>query len=227
MLRLVCALALLQLAPGTTLRRTPPGERDVTKAITRSAGHAHNYRNVGLTRAAEPGARIVAQPLPRLPSRRFALSIELGHGRCVYDRAVCALRELRMHHLSPSRGIATLVTRPRPRLLAGAGLVTWARSSTGLYALNACRIVYDEQTKCSTTVAYGTLVGHWIAGEEAMAVRIDRDGLVTFSLLSISRGSGFGVILFPFLFSMQRGFFVEQLTVMRRLARHGHSGRRR
>jgi uncharacterized protein (UPF0548 family) len=229
---LAIGLALLQLAPlGTTLRLTPPGERDIRAAIAQSAGVPHNYGNAGLTRGVDdPGARIEARPLPRLlPSRRIALSTELGSGRSVYDRAVRALRTLQMHDSSPSRGIATLGPAARGRSLAGAGLVTWARSAVGLYAFSTCRIVYDEQSgwparwrrqsSMHAVVAYGTLSGHWIAGEEAMTVRMDPEGRVTFSLLSISRGSGaVGVFVFPIIGRMQHGFFAEQVRTMRRLA---------
>ena len=69
-----------------------------------------------------------------------------------------------------------------------------------------------------SAVAYATLAGHKLAGEERMAVVWAHDGTVTFDVLSISRGSGLvGRALFALLASTQRRFFGEQVSCMQRL----------
>lgn len=219
-------LSVCVVLAGTILRLSPPTQRDVDRLIAASARRAHNYDEPGVTRLRD--ARMATRS-PLLASRKIALDADLGRGRVVYDRAVRALHGLRMHDGSPTRGIARASGANRAKgagALAGEGIATWARSSLGVvYCLNPCRIVYDERTRSSATLAYGTLAGHWLAGEEAMRVRWDREtDRVTFDLLSLSRGSGLvGEALFYFLGRMQMAFFAEQCETMRRIARDGLS----
>jgi len=210
----------VMLLVGTTLRSSPPTQRDVDRVVAASAGRGHNYEPVGVTRRRD-GARMATRS-PLLASRKIALEADLGRGRAVYERAVRALYSLRMHDGSPTRGIARASRAGEGAgTLVGEGIATWARSSLGVYCVNPCRIVYDERTRSSATVAYGTLAGHWLAGEEAMRVLWDqKTDRVTFSLLSLSRGSGLvGEALFGFLGRMQMAFFAEQCETMRRIAR--------
>lgn len=223
---IIAALGLAIAAHGTTLRWTPPTQADVEAAVAASAHRVHNYSPVGITRGQRPDARMPTRHALPLSRRRIKYTTVLGHGRSTYRRALRALRDLRMHDGSRSRGIGMAVAARGRRSLLGAEIVTWARSALGVYALNACRIVADESSRTHAVVAYGTLDGHWLAGEESMVVRIDpRTGCVTFSLLSLSRGSGaLGFALFPLLGRMQRSFFAEQVHVMQRLAKPESSG---
>lgn len=216
-------LSVCVVLAGTMLRLSPPTQHDVDHLVAASALSAHNYEPVGITRRLRDGAQMATRA-PMLASRRIALDADLGRGRGVYMRAVRALYGLRMHDGSPTRGI-TRVSRPTlskgARARVGEGIATWARSSLGVYCVNPCRIVYEERTRSSATLAYGTLVGHWLAGEESMRVHWDRGtDRVTFSLLSLSRGSGLvGEALFRFLGRMQMAFFAEQCETMRRIVR--------
>lgn len=200
----------------TTLSRTPPTQRDVERLAQLAARRPFNYAPVGMTRGAAAPAGGEGW------RRRVELDALLGSGRPTFRRAARALRELRVHEGSRTRGIGVAAARGRHSSLVGSscGMVTWARSALGVYAINPCRIVADDASRTRVAVTYGTVQGHWIAGEESMVVRYEpRSGRVTFSVRSLSRGSGaLGGALFPFLGRMQRAFFEEQVSVMQRLS---------
>ena len=61
--------------------------------------------------------------------------------------------------------------------------------------------------------AYTTLGRHLLAGEERLSV-VDRGDAVVVDILSVSRGRGFGRLIFPFIGPMQRRFFRAQLDVV-------------
>ncbi|CAM9164775.1 unnamed protein product, partial [Discosporangium mesarthrocarpum] len=78
------------------------------------------------------------------------------------------------------------------------------------------------RTGTQSAVAYTTLKGHLIQGEERMRVAHfggpQGDGPVWFEVYSVSRGSGLvGGLLFPLLRPMQASFFREQADTVRRI----------
>mgnify|MGYP003310973251 CR=1 FL=1 len=61
--------------------------------------------------------------------------------------------------------------------------------------------------------AYTTLGRHLLAGEERLSV-VDCGDSVVVDILSVSRGRGFGRLIYPFIGPMQRRFFRAQLDVV-------------
>ena len=61
--------------------------------------------------------------------------------------------------------------------------------------------------------AYTTLGRHLLAGEERLSV-VDQGDTIVVDILSVSRGRGFGRLIFPFIGPMQRRFFRAQLDVV-------------
>ena len=61
--------------------------------------------------------------------------------------------------------------------------------------------------------AYTTLGRHLLAGEERLSV-VDQGDCIVVDILSVSRGRGFGRLIFPFIGPMQRRFFRAQLDVV-------------
>ena len=61
--------------------------------------------------------------------------------------------------------------------------------------------------------AYTTLGRHLLAGEERLSV-VDQGDSMIVDILSVSRGRGFGRLIFPFIGPMQRRFFKTQLDVV-------------
>ncbi len=66
-------------------------------------------------------------------------------------------------------------------------------------------------------IAFATLRGHLIAGEERFRVRKEANNDVFFDMDSFSKGAGLGVVAMPFIRQIQRQFFVDQSLAMRRL----------
>ena len=61
--------------------------------------------------------------------------------------------------------------------------------------------------------AYTTLGRHLLAGEERLSV-VDRGDCVVVDILSVSRGRGFGRLIYPLIGPMQRRFFRAQLDLV-------------
>ena len=141
--------------------------------------------------------------------RVIQLTQKLGKGWGCYHQARARLLAWDMHHGSKQRGIWT----------NGRGaVVTFAPVLRGVYVINPCRSLSlsDHNGRCTTAVGYATVVGHLIAGVEKMEVSISRaDGTVSFKVCSWARGYGvLGRAIFPFLGSMQRRFFHDQVRGM-------------
>jgi len=108
-------------------------------------------------------------------------------------------------------------------------LVTYAKSTFfNIWTINPCMVVYDvvdmrqRGGRTYSSTAYGTLRGHLIKGEERVSVcHRDSDGAVEVEVLSISLpGRGIlGQMVFPFIGSMQKKFFQEQVDTLERIAK--------
>ena len=61
--------------------------------------------------------------------------------------------------------------------------------------------------------AYTTLGRHLLAGEERLSV-VDQGDCIVVEILSVSRGRGFGRLIYPLIGQMQRRFFKTQLDVV-------------
>ena len=109
-------------------------------------------------------------------------------------------------------------------------LATVARAYTGLmWVVNPVRESYAVDVNAKTPddpawkrlpsgiryacAAYTTLGRHLLAGEERLSV-VDCGDSVVVDILSVSRGRGFGRLIYPFIGPMQRRFFKTQLDVV-------------
>ena len=136
----------------------------------------------------------------------------LGSGAACYRSARACLLGWGMHSGSSWCGVLT-------RGDAGAGLCTFAVMAGPLWVLNPCRVVYQQNGRRRSAVAYATLQGHLIAGTERIAVEWQADDSVEFTVFSLSRGAGpVGRLLFVGLARTQRRFFRDQLVCMKRQA---------
>ena len=106
-------------------------------------------------------------------------------------------------------------------------LATVARAYTGMaWVVNPVRESYAVDVNAKTPddpawkrlpsgrryacAAYTTLGRHLLAGEERLSV-VDQGDCIVVDILSVSRGRGFGRLIFPFIGPMQRRFFRAQL----------------
>ena len=98
-----------------------------------------------------------------------------------------------------------------------------------VWALNPCRVTSVRKDKYLSEIAFSTLSGHLIAGEERFRVILDPHDDVYFSLFSFTKGasSGPGVlglgggllgrIVMPLIRPLQKSFFTNQLREMNSL----------
>lgn len=117
----------------------------------------------------------------------------------------------------------------------GRGLATCARTyAPFIWVVNPVAETYRVESDCLpptghwaalppghryVAIAYTTLDGHLLAGEERLAVVKDGPNSVVAHILSISRGSGLaGRLVYPFVGPMQRRFFRAQLNAIERTA---------
>ena len=108
-------------------------------------------------------------------------SARLGRGREVFDLARHRIRTWEMH-----RRAGIDVHSAAPTVDIDQDVILWFR--WGPVRVGApCRVVYVIDEPNRVGFAYGTLAGHPERGEEAFAVAIDADGLVTARIWGFSR----------------------------------------
>ena len=111
--------------------------------------------------------------------------IRLGTGRATFEAARRALQEWH-HYRFDWIELYRPDTPPEPEQSVG----ILARAS-GLWVLNACRIVYviaEDERVCRFAFGYGTLPEHAESGEERFQVELNRDDdSVWYDILAFSR----------------------------------------
>jgi uncharacterized protein (UPF0548 family) len=131
--------------------------------------------------------------------------VRLGSGAAVFERARQALRDwrcLRLGWVQPCW--------PEAPLVEGALVGTLARVF-GLWTVNVCRIVQvidEEGPVVRYGVAYGTLPGHLLCGEERFLVEWHRaDDSVWYEVRAVSKPGGWlARLAYPLTRRLQRGF---------------------
>jgi uncharacterized protein (UPF0548 family) len=183
-----------------------PSREEIDRFIGAQAALPFSYPDVGASRQGRP-------PGYTCDHNRVAL----GAGRAVFDRAVAALRRWQMFAIP---GVE--LCWPEAPIEPGTTVAILA-GAPGVWALNACRIVYvvDEQGPVTRAgFAYGTLPEHAVRGEERFVVEWSQaSGEVHYDLLAFSRpGSLLVKLAQPVLRQVQRRFARHSLAAMRRAA---------
>jgi uncharacterized protein (UPF0548 family) len=142
--------------------------------------------------------------------------VKLGESETAFTAACGALQRwdhFRLGWIEPWPGDAPL----EPARVVGV-----LAKVSGLWWLNACRIVYVVNEQAGDIVrfgfAYGTLPGHAESGEERFLVEWDKqDGSVWYSILAFSRPRHWlGRLAYPWVRRLQRRFGRESAEAMRR-----------
>jgi uncharacterized protein (UPF0548 family) len=149
------------------LRR--PNQAALDAFLARQAGQAFSYAEVGRT-AGEP-------PVGYDFDRR---RVRLGRGLADFQVARAALRRWEMFDI----GWAHLVQSGPP---AEGQIVALLARAFGVWWLNACRVVYVENTMRRFGFAYGTLNEHVERGEELFLIERLDDDSVWYQISAFSR----------------------------------------
>lgn len=184
-----------------TLRK--PDRASIDRWLAEQRNRSFNYPEAGATRETPPARGYDVDRYTGL----------LGHGEAVYERAVAAIRELRMWDFDWIQ-----LCWPDTPVEVGAVLATLTRQ-VGLWFLNPCRIVYrvDEQAPSRRYgFAYGTLQGHVERGEERFTVeQRAEDGAVWYEIMAFSRPAHWLVRLgYPYARRLQRRFGADSVRAM-------------
>src|SRR5215468_4457722 len=188
-----------------SLRQLSDGE--IRAFIAAQARLPFSYPDVGVTRGRAPAGYTVDHN-----------RIELGHGPKAFERAVSALRRWQMFAIDGVK-----LCWPDAPITPGTTVAVVARAA-GVWAVNACRIVYviDEPDDATRRwgFAYGTLPEHVVRGEERFVIEWEQaSDAVRYDLLALSRPRS---LLFayarPMLRIVQQRFARRSLAAMRRSA---------
>jgi uncharacterized protein (UPF0548 family) len=135
--------------------------------------------------------------------------VRLGAGREAFERASAAVRRWRMFDL----GWAEILWPSAP-IEPGTTVAMLARFS-GVWSLNAARIVYVVAEERRFGFAYGTLPDHVERGEERFLVEILADGSVWYELLAFSRPRHWTARAgYPLVRRLQRRFVRDSMAAM-------------
>jgi uncharacterized protein (UPF0548 family) len=140
----------------------------------------------------------------------------LGQGESVFLRARQTLAQWQMF---PTDWIRAYTREPA--VAAGNVVATVARCA-GLWAVNACRVVYVDDIRRdaveSLAIGYGTLRGHLMRGEERFRVSWDhRDDAVRYDVWSFSWPDRFAArCALPLIRRIQRRFAKESPVAMQK-----------
>lgn len=202
----------------------------VWRYVKAQQGKAYNHANVGVT---EDPLEVVV-PDGWHPNER---RVKLGEGRDVYEEAVANMRRWKM--LEGCKWAAMFLNYegaegpiPKETSLKGTLAATQAKCYGVLWSLNPVRVVYDVVDAEAggmvySAIAFSTLRGHLLRGEERFGVELHENGEVYFELRSVSTGSGpwpVRAALLQAVKPLQKRFFTDQAATMQRLVGEGSAG---
>jgi uncharacterized protein (UPF0548 family) len=191
------------------LRKPRPAE--IRTFLERQARLDFTYSFVGQTASTPPAGFNVDHT-----------RIRLGAGEAAFIAATNALQRWEQFRL----GWIEPCSQTTP-IRAGENVAVLARV-TGLWWINACRIVYviDESGPVQRFgFAYGTLPGHAECGEERFLIEWNlADGSVCYDILAFSRPRHFLSRLgYPFARLVQKRFARQSAEAMRRFVADAHT----
>jgi len=153
--------------------------------------------------------------------------IIIGHGAADFKKANNLLFQFQMINKLPWISIRHFLNKEGLAIQPGQNIGILVHVYKLFWVLNPGRITCvsrnvrvgrgSESTTLSE-VAFSTLTGHLLAGEERFRVLQSRDGIIRFEVLSFSRGAGLlGRLLLPLMRPLQHQFLRDVTQCMRRL----------
>ena len=158
--------------------------------------------------------------------RHLNQSVVVGHGRSDFYRASKIMSNFLAVNSLPWANIVTHSdTAEGTYSRISTTICTLIRCYGFTWTLNPCRVVYSSVNSnqyvnnlLTNQIAYSTLHGHLIAGEERFRVVLMDNDDVVFSLYSFTRGAGLiGSVAMPFIRPIQSRFFHDVTESMRQL----------
>lgn len=161
---------------------------------------------------------------------RLNESIVIGRGFDDFQRASRIMFSFGMVDGMSWANIVTLTGVKKTDLAVGSSLGTLIKCYNSIWTLNPCRICHLNRSgnasliskrngvKCVDQIAYSTVVGHLISGEERFRVILADNDQVIFDIYSFTKGAGgLGKLVMPFIRPIQRSFFRDVTLTMKKL----------
>lgn len=157
-------------------------------------------------------ANIEAVPAQYVGNHR---RIKIGSGLRDFDKAEHILLNFTMINADSLlwANVITLPENQNREVRVGDIIGTHVNCYKLFWSLNPCKVTYvgkyaDHERKRASQIAFSTVYGHLLEGEERFRVELDFNGDVFFDMFSYSRGHQLlGALAFPFIKPLQRSFF--------------------
>ena len=182
-----------------------------------------------------PGASCAVGVRPTPPSYRILIeSIVVGHGLKDFKRASELMFSFNAVDSLPWANIVSSTGVKKSDFRVGTGLCTLIKCYKLVWTLNPCRISHMSRgssidrklggSKLVDQIAYSTVEGHLISGEERFRVTLASNDDVVFDIYSFTKGAGaIGALAMPFIRPIQSSFFKEVTLSMKNLMARNRS----
>ena len=173
---------------------------------------------------------------PSVPDsfRCLSESITVGHGLKDFQRASEFMFAFEMINALPWAKVALSTETMETGIVVGSVLCTLVKCYKSAWTLNPCRVCYINRSsdkrqpknllpkrrgvKQVDEIAYSTLDGHLIAGEERFRVSLMKNDDVIFDIYSFTKGAGaVGTVAMPFIRPIQAVFFRDAVRSMKKI----------
>ena len=161
---------------------------------------------------------------------RLNESIVIGRGLNDFQRASRIMLSFGMVDGMSWASIVTRTGVKKADLAVGSSLGTLIKCYNTMWTLNPCRISHLSRSgnaspisklhgfKRVDRIAYSTVSGHLISGEERFRVVLAENDDVIFDIYSFTKGAGgLGKLVMPFIRPIQRAFFRDVTLTMKKL----------
>ena len=152
-------------------------------------------------------------------------SVVIGHGPGDFERASKLMFSFDMVNAMPWANIVKLTGLRDTDITVGTVLCTLIKCYNSVWTLNPCRVCHISRSsnkksnaKRVDQIAYSTVEGHLISGEERFRVSLENNNDVVFDIFSFTKGAGvLGTLSMPFIRPIQSAFFRDVTLTMKKL----------
>lgn len=178
----------------------------------------YNHDYAGLS-CSESGANIPKS------FRLLSESIIIGHGPGDFERASNLMFSFDMVNSMSWANVVEFSGSTKSDMAVGTVLCTLVKCFNSIWTLNPVRVCHTSRSaknlsnvKKMDQIAYSTITGHMISGEERFRVTLENNDDVVFEIFSFTKGAGvLGTLSMPFIRPIQSAFFRDVTLTMKSL----------
>jgi uncharacterized protein (UPF0548 family) len=163
-------------------------------------------------------------------------TVVIGKGLSDFDKASKFMFDFEAVNSMPWANVVLSSNLKKENVAVGTVLCTLIKCYKSVWTCNPCRVCYIHRSSSDTLksreinivkkngikhvnqIAYSTVEGHLIAGEERFRVSLMSNDDVVFDIYSFTKGSGLlGTLAMPFIRPIQSAFFKDVTLSMKKL----------